>query len=58
MGSAFAEVIYAGAAPDLVTGVMQVNAQVPASINPSPSVPLFIRLDGYISQSGLTLAVK
>jgi uncharacterized protein (TIGR03437 family) len=53
-----AKVLYAGAAPDLVNGVVQINAQVPTTIAPGPSVPVLIVDYPYTSQGGLTIAVK
>jgi uncharacterized protein (TIGR03437 family) len=49
---------YAGAAPGLVLGVVQINAQVPAGVAPGPSVPVQLKIGTAISQSGVTLAVQ
>ena len=49
---------YAGAAPSLVSGVMQINAQVPAGVTPGPSVPLVVTVGEAAAQPGVTLAVK
>jgi len=49
---------YAGAAPGLVSGVLQINAQVPAGVTPGPSVALAVTIGGVSSQTGVTLAVK
>jgi uncharacterized protein (TIGR03437 family) len=48
---------YAGAAPQLVAGVMQINVRVPLEV-PSGDVPLEVRVGTARSQSGITLAVK
>jgi xyloglucan-specific exo-beta-1,4-glucanase len=53
-----ATVSFAGDAPDIVSGVIQVNAQVPAGVSPGPAVPVVIKVGGYPSQLGVTLAVK
>jgi uncharacterized protein (TIGR03437 family) len=49
---------YAGAAPGLISGALQINAQVPAGVTPGPSVPLVVTIGGVSAQSGITLAVK
>jgi len=49
---------YAGAAPGLVSGLLQVNAQIPACVTPGPSVPVVVTIGGASSQPGVTLAVR
>jgi len=49
---------YAGGAPGLVAGVVQINAQVPAGITPGPNVPVQVRIGSADSQPGVTLAVR
>jgi uncharacterized protein (TIGR03437 family) len=59
IGGQTAGVNYCGEAPDLTTGVVQVNAQVPLSIAPGTAVPVTITIGGVPSQAGVvTLAVK
>ncbi len=58
VGGVRADVIYAGAAPGVVTGVMQVNFRIPAQAAASPSVPLSVRVAGAASQNGVTIAVR
>ncbi|MBK5291093.1 MAG: hypothetical protein JJE04_05265 [Acidobacteriia bacterium] len=53
-----AELLYAGAAPGLVAGVLQVNVKVPAGIAPGQSVPVQFAVGGVSSRSGVTLAVR
>jgi uncharacterized protein (TIGR03437 family) len=53
-----ATVLYAGAAPGYVSGLMQVNARVPDSINFGNSVPLTVLVGGQASQFNVTIAVK
>ncbi len=57
IGGVNAPVIYAGPAPGLVNGVMQVNAMVPAGLAPGPQ-PLLITVGGVRSDAGVTIAVK
>jgi uncharacterized protein (TIGR03437 family) len=48
---------YAGEAPGMVAGVMQLNVQIPGN---APSGPLSIQVSvgGNMSQSGVTVAVQ
>jgi uncharacterized protein (TIGR03437 family) len=50
-------VSYAGAAPGLVSGAVQINVQVPQSVSPGPN-PVVITIGGMDSQSGVTMAVR
>ncbi len=52
-----APVVYQGAAPGLVAGVVQVNAVVPDSIR-SGAVPVVLHVGDRSSQSGVTLSVR
>ncbi len=52
-----AQVLYAGAAPGLVAGVMQVNARVPDGIS-SGAVPVVLQIGTAASQAGVTLSVQ
>src|SRR5260370_8733750 len=56
IGGLDAEVLYAGAAPTLVSGVLQVNVRVPAGA-PSGNVPVVITMGATISQAGVTFAL-
>jgi uncharacterized protein (TIGR03437 family) len=58
VGGLPADVVYAGAAPLLVSGVLQVNVTVPAGVTPGPSVPISIKVGQAVSQPGVTVAVK
>jgi uncharacterized protein (TIGR03437 family) len=58
MGGLPCTIEYAGAAPYLISGVMQINAQVPAGVTPGPSVPLAVTIGGVSAQTGVTVAVK
>jgi uncharacterized protein (TIGR03437 family) len=52
-----APVQFAGAAPGLVTGVVQVNIQVPAGVTGS-GLPLSVTINGSVTASGPTVAVQ
>ena len=49
---------YKGAAPGLVSGLVQINAQVPAGVTPGPLVPVQITVGTASSQAGVTLVVR
>src|SRR5206468_5338070 len=57
IGGIPAEVLYAGAAPTLVAGVMQINVRIPVDA-PSGDVPVEIVVGTTHSQPGVTVAVK
>ena len=57
IGGIPAEVLYAGAAPALVAGVMQLNVRIPANA-PSGDVPVDIVVGTVHSQPGVTVAVR
>jgi len=48
---------YAGEAPGLAAGLMQLNVQIPATA-PSGSLPIQVLIGGNISQPGVTVTVK
>lgn len=58
IGGAAATVMYAGAAPTLVAGVLQVNCQVPASISPGDSVSVALTVGSISSPAGAVIAVR
>jgi uncharacterized protein (TIGR03437 family) len=49
---------FAGAAPGLVSGVLQINAQVPAGVASGPAVPVQISIGSASSPSTVTVAVQ
>jgi uncharacterized protein (TIGR03437 family) len=52
-----ATILYAGPAPGLVNGVLQVDLTIPSG-TPSGPQPVVILVNGMASQSGVTVAVK
>jgi uncharacterized protein (TIGR03437 family) len=52
-----ADILYAGAAPGSVAGLMQVNVRIPAEA-PSGDVPVEIQVGDAKSQPGITVAVR
>lgn len=57
IGGVPAKVQYAGSAPGLVNGAIQVNLQVPSGLAPGPQ-PVVITIGTAATQSGITVAVK
>jgi uncharacterized protein (TIGR03437 family) len=64
IGNLPALVQYYGSAPGLVSGVMQVNVQIPANAPSGPTVPIVITLTdqatglSYSTQSQVTVSVQ
>jgi uncharacterized protein (TIGR03437 family) len=57
IGGVDAKVDFAGAAPSLVSGVMQINVHIPTTVS-SGNVPVVITVGGISSQAGVTVAVR
>ncbi len=58
IGGLPAEVQYAGAAPTLVAGLLQVNAKVPAGVAPGSAAPVTITVGTATSPVGVTMAIR
>jgi len=52
----YAQVQYAGAAPGYVSGLLQVNVQVPTTINFGNLIPLSLMVGSYTSQLQVSIA--
>jgi uncharacterized protein (TIGR03437 family) len=52
------QINFAGAAPGLVSGVLQINAQVPAGLMPGPAIPVGLQIGTVTSTSLITVAVE
>jgi uncharacterized protein (TIGR03437 family) len=52
-----ATVVFYGEAPGLVSGLMQLNFQIPLDL-PSGNLPISVSIGGNISQSGVTVSVQ
>jgi uncharacterized protein (TIGR03437 family) len=53
-----AAIQYAGAAPGLVSGILQVNCQVPHEAKPGSAVRIVLIIGGFTSPPDVTLAVR
>jgi uncharacterized protein (TIGR03437 family) len=52
-----AQVIFAGEAPGFVSGILQVNVQIPAA-SKAGALPIIVSVGGTASQAGVTVSVK
>jgi uncharacterized protein (TIGR03437 family) len=52
------EVIYAGAAPGLVAGMLQVNFRLPLQIKTGAAIGVLLKVGRFTSQPGVTLAIR
>jgi uncharacterized protein (TIGR03437 family) len=53
-----ATVLYAGGAPGLVAGVLQVNFQLPDGTPSGPAIPVTLQVGRFASKQSLTIAVQ
>ncbi len=53
-----AQVLYAGAAPGLVAGVLQINVVVPANASPVRYDQVVLTIGDYVSPTAITIAVQ
>lgn len=53
-----AKVLYAGAAPGIIAGVLQLNVVVPAGAYPATYDQIVVSIGDYVSPSAVTLTVK
>jgi uncharacterized protein (TIGR03437 family) len=58
IGGQPAVVTYYGGAPGEVAGLMQVNVQIPLSIQPGNAVPVLVQMGNASSQTSATIAVS
>jgi uncharacterized protein (TIGR03437 family) len=58
IGGQPAEVQYAGGAPGVVEGVIQVNLRIPAASQSGAAVPLLLQVGDSTSQPGITLSIQ
>lgn len=58
IGGQDAEVLYAGAAPGLIAGTLQVNCRVPEDVVAGPAVEIVLTVGSVPSPAGTTLSVE
>ncbi len=52
------QVLYAGSAPGSVSGLLQINVQIPANMTPGGQLPVQLQIGTAVSPLGVTMAVK
>jgi|GEM_PF-2820404 len=57
IGGQSAQVLYAGGAPGLVLGVVQINAIIPDGVTPG-AAPVVVEVGDFSTQAGVTLAIQ
>jgi uncharacterized protein (TIGR03437 family) len=57
IGRQTAHVIYAGAAPGQVAGLVEIAVQVPTGITPGGAIAVTVTIGGVSAQSGVTIAI-
>jgi uncharacterized protein (TIGR03437 family) len=57
IAGADAEVLYAGAAPGMVAGILQIKVRVPATVSPG-DLPVLLTIGNASSQPGITVSVQ
>ncbi|MCX6627462.1 MAG: hypothetical protein NTW28_07520, partial [Candidatus Solibacter sp.] len=58
IGARPAEVLYAGAAPGLVSGVVQINLRIPSGVAPNVAAPLFLTVGPATTPAGVTVSIR
>jgi uncharacterized protein (TIGR03437 family) len=58
IGGVPATVDYAGVAPGIVAGVLQINVTIPAGVSRGSTVPVDVTVGGVTSPSGVTVALQ
>ena len=58
IGNTSADILYAGPAPQLPTGIFQVNARIPAGTPVDPRSPVFLSSGDQVSAAYVTLSVN
>ncbi len=52
------DIPYAGAAPDLVEGMFQINVRIPDGVRHGMDVPILVQIEDKQTQPGVTVAIK
>jgi uncharacterized protein (TIGR03437 family) len=55
-----AHVLYAGVAPGLIAGAVQINVVVPDGVSPNPAAPISLKLNilSSTTPAGITVSIK
>jgi uncharacterized protein (TIGR03437 family) len=58
IGGVEAQVLYAGSAPEAISGLLQVNAVVPQAAQPGAAVSITLKIGASQTQTGATIAIR
>ena len=58
VGGMPAEVSYAGSAPGLIPGLVQINIRVPEALEPNPQAPISVKVGTQSTQPGVTVSIR
>jgi uncharacterized protein (TIGR03437 family) len=58
IGGRVGSVLYAGAAPGFVAGLMQINVRLAADTPVGEQVPVVLKVGGFSSRTGVTMVVR
>jgi uncharacterized protein (TIGR03437 family) len=58
IGGLDSEVVYAGGAPQLISGILQINCRIPERVVPGFAVPVELSVGTVVGPTGVTLAVR
>lgn len=58
IGGVRAEVLYAGAAPGLIAGAVQINVRIPEVLAPDSSAPVSLSAGPYTTPAGVTVSIR
>jgi uncharacterized protein (TIGR03437 family) len=58
VGSAEADVVYAGAAPGAVAGLLQIDIRIPDAAPTGAGVPITLQVGTVRSPDGVTIAIR
>ncbi len=58
VGTKDASILYSGGAVGLVSGMIQINARLPADIPTGKTTPVVLTINGVDSPAGVTIGVK
>ena len=53
-----AEIVYAGAAPGMLQGIVQVNVRIPDTVNPFYDVPITLKVGDFASPTTISMTVR
>jgi uncharacterized protein (TIGR03437 family) len=58
IGGTTAKVVYAGAAPGLIAGAVQINVTIPSTLKTNPAAPLVLTISSISTPASVTVAIR